>query len=110
MRLPSLTIRRLMIIVALLALAAGVIVMLIQSERYRQRAVYHSKMEADTQKMMGFYRGDMVLIKGAARENFPDLLDKSTRRNLYHSEMKRKWEDAVKHPWLSVEPDPPEPK
>lgn len=27
----------------------------------------------------------------------------------YHDRMRRKWEHAVRYPWLRVEPDPPEP-
>jgi hypothetical protein len=32
------------------------------------------------------------------------------RRIAYHDLMRRKYEDAARHPWLPVEPDPPEPQ
>jgi hypothetical protein len=107
---PRLTVRRLMIAVAVIALVTGVIAMLIQSERRRQRAVYHAKMETETQHLMNFYRGDLVLRRGENRDDFPAMLGRFTRRNLYHSEMRRKWEASAARPWLPVEPDPPEPK
>jgi hypothetical protein len=107
---PRLTVRRLMIAVAVLALLTGVIAMLIQSERHRQRAVYHAKMELETRHLINFYQGDLVLQRGENRADYPAKLVLFTARNLYHSEMKRKWEDAAHHPWLSVAPDPPEPE
>jgi hypothetical protein len=110
MKRPRLTVSRLMAAVAILALSSGVVAMLIQSERRRQRAAYHAKMETDTQHHMNFYRGDMVLSRGENRDDYPAMLDRFTRRNLYHSGMRRKWEDAARYPWLPVATDPPEPE
>ena len=108
--LPRFTVRRMMVAVAILALMTAVFAMLIQSERRRQRAMYHSKMETETEHLMNFYRGDLVLKRGENRDDFPAMLDRFTRRNRYHSEMRQKWEASAARPWLPVEPDPPEPK
>ena len=107
---PRFTVRHLMVAVAIIALLSGVIALLIQSERYRQRAVYHSKMETDAEHLMNFYRGDLVMKRGEDREDFPAKLARFTKKNIYHSEMKRKWEGAARRPWISVEPDPPQPE
>ena len=49
----------------------------------------------------------------AASQGFlVESLDRSTleERRAYHASLKAKYERAARHPWLSVAPDPPEPK
>jgi hypothetical protein len=64
-----------------------------RSDRYRALAEYHAQKSASV-AFSGKYE---ALKRLMARIN-------------YHRQMRDKYQRAVCFPWLSVEPDPPEPK
>jgi hypothetical protein len=90
MRLPRMTTRRWMIVVAVVGIALG---MIERHERFRWIAVRH---------------------RGNVPKNLPGIKpvgmeDKVWRLFEWHESMARKYERAARYPWLPVEPDPPEP-
>jgi hypothetical protein len=93
MRVPRFRIRTLMIAVVVVALMLGVARMTWLSIEYRRRALDHGSIRLDMQVPMDARTSDWV-----------------RRFHVYHQAMREKWERAARRPWLSVEPDPPEPK
>jgi hypothetical protein len=103
MRRPRLSIRGSMALVALAALLLIGLVLWRRSEEYRRRAESHDSLlwsvlpvAIDEAASPGRLGGGLSV--GA-------LL----RQAKYHHEMSRKYWRAAARPWLSVEPDPPEP-
>jgi hypothetical protein len=94
MKLPRLTVRRLMILVALGALASYAAYLVRRSEAFRAEADRHR----------------LAWVSPVA---WLSLIDRDTRvpaKADYHHAMKWKYERAARYPWLPVEPDPPEPE
>ena len=95
MRLPRVrfTVRRMMIAVAVVALAIGMVARSRQmskiADRHAAQILEHSQM--------------MPLPNGA----FAALLD---NRGEWHQAMVAKYRRVARFPWLPVEPDPPEPE
>ncbi len=92
---PRFTVRRLMILVTLVALGLG------GSETIRRRRVYAEGMEA--QHRAYFFDAMQPPADGedwAPMRKFAD----------YHLAMESKWRQAACQPWLPFEPDLPEPK
>jgi hypothetical protein len=95
MRLPRVTIRRLLLLVAAMAVVLGILVALQRrSDRFRVRAAeyasaIHTVYFADVNGKDG-----MVLTASGAD---------------YHSDLSLKYGAAANRPWLSREPDPPPP-
>jgi hypothetical protein len=90
MRLPRMTTRRWMIVVAILAVGLADV----GRRRHlalRQRAAYHEKIER--------------LVTDTA----PKLPANAAIRDR-HARLKEKYWRAARYPWLPVEPDPPEPE
>jgi hypothetical protein len=110
---PQITIRRLMIAVAIVGvLMGGLIEWNVLRQRalfYRKRARDHADMEMSLRLTAegpgGTNRVDISPGPGAPSNPFPILvvIDHEAR-------LRRKWEEAARYPWLPVEPDPPEPK
>ena len=108
MRLPRfsfrLTVRRLMVAVAIVAVVIGIVTELDRRrERYTRLARQHSVVRDELHKFL------VVVPPSGSLEFFGD------RRAIaelvgYHGRLKAKYEEAARHPWLPVEPDPPEPK
>jgi hypothetical protein len=89
MRLPRMTTRRWMVVVAIFGLAIGLSRWLwLRSVAFRRLADLHN-----SQAMGG--------IPGKAKD-FP--------KQLFHRKMGEKYSRAVRYPWLPVEPDPTEPE
>jgi hypothetical protein len=95
MRFPRVTIRRLLLLVAVLAVALGIVVALQRrSERFRRRAAeyasaIHTVYFADVNGKDG-----MMLTATVAD---------------YHGDLSQKYTAAADRPWLPLESDPPPP-
>ena len=139
LRWPRITTRRLMILVAVVALAAGAEMTRRRGEVYGQRAAEYAKQEQTCQEIADrFYDAvarDMpeVQKEGAERAKKPNY-----QRNLkllaplvvvaqnkamiveeakyhwevaaYYEKLKKKYQHAARYPWLTVEADPPLPR
>ncbi len=112
MRLPRVTVRRLMILVAIagLLLAAGRAWNL--RADYLLRASYHESRARILEVIRD--RGEPSYFRPADRSR--PALDRAEadRRHAasvaYHEALRRKYEAAARRPWLPVEPDPPGPE
>ena len=116
---PRLTIRRLMLVVAGLAVifgfAAWMIRMTIRSNQFDRRAARHAHAYFLHRENVDFYPALVADLKkgGVAPENVPKVtggIDRDVRLRDYHAAMKAKYERLARYPWLSVEPEPPEPE
>ena len=96
---PRFRLRSLLITVAIAAvlLAAGVWGQ--RSGAYQRRAAYHRAQLQIWPELPYFHA-----------EQYSEDLKAMLRRRGWHEAMADKYERAARSPWLSVEPDPPEPK
>jgi hypothetical protein len=90
MQSPRMTTRRWMIVLLALAFVAFVMEMERRASVYRRRAYEH------------------YLLAGPNAQ-WKVIMLRSPEEYQYHIDMMRKWKAAQRHPWLSVEPDPPAP-
>jgi hypothetical protein len=100
MKFPRLTIRRLMVTVAIVGIVLGPLVYLgRRSSRFKQMSWAHERAMSDgaTEAAKLKRRGDPQSKLAYARADF-------------HQAMWLKYFHAARSPWLPVEPDPPEPK
>ena len=99
-----LTIKHLMALFALIAVFSGA-QWLCQHQAYRvERAAYHQDMEV-------FHGGGFPPnMPGGDAVLFVAVTPRCAKLVPFHREMRMKWERAARYPWLSVEPDPPEPR
>jgi hypothetical protein len=91
MRLPRVrfTVRRLMVIVAIVGMAIGL-----------SRWLWLRSLAFD--RLAGFH---------SIRSNYGNPLDANVQMKLtYHNALWNKYRRAARHPWLPIEPDPPEPE
>ncbi|SRR5579883_2155774 len=109
MRLPRMTTRLWMIVVAVVALSIAAEQMRRKSARYRERAERHAKIEEACRKSAAL----LPLMKPSDYEIMCGRMVQATRLSpwlaAYHAELRRKYEYAARYPWLPVEPDPPGP-
>jgi hypothetical protein len=96
MRFPRMTTRRWMVVVAIVGLLLAAFVMVRRSFEYRRIARAHLDMYAKLYEWNP--PGDRR--RWAAWQR---------RRATYHLGLHLKYLAATRHPWLPVEPDPPEP-
>ncbi len=94
------TVRRLMVAVAMVGVLLGAL-LAARAWRIRQGARYHQL--AVNHRFLSTTREQRRLHGTAA----PDST--WTAKKLWHVEMSNKYERAANYPWLSVEPDTPEP-
>jgi len=99
MKLPRMPLRWLMSLVAVVAVVLGAAGWMLRLSAEHRRRAYEYK-NIITYK---FYIGNRFGSQAAP-------LSLRDRRNLWADEMRLKYERAADHPWLPVEPDPPEPK
>jgi hypothetical protein len=84
---PRFTVRRLMVVVAIIAMATYTGMVVWRIETYAVRADIHARHNSGHS------------FKYAST----DLIH-------WHEQMRLKYENAARNPWLPVGPDPPEPK
>jgi hypothetical protein len=99
-----LTVRRLMIAVALVALVIGFGV---EGERRRVRYARLARQHAIARDEL--HKFLMIVPPSSSVEFFGDRKTISAMIG-YHGRLKEKYETASRAPWFPVEPDPPEPK
>jgi hypothetical protein len=105
------TVRRLMVAVAIVALAFGVGTMRWRQLTLRAKADHHERIEREQ-------GGKQRAIEDLARAaNTPELAaqmrgDKAVHARIegYHARLKEKYRQLSARPWLPVAPDPPEPE
>jgi hypothetical protein len=96
MRLPPMTKRQWMIVVAVVGLLLGG-----AAELHRLR-----RRQSESSDRAQWHRG-FVSDWNAGWRSTPS--EAKSRWIAYHAEMARKYERAAQYPWLTVKPDPPEP-
>jgi hypothetical protein len=98
MKRPRVTVRRMMILVAIVALVIG-------GEKMRRRWLGLREMAAEHK-----FRAEAC--ETVASEQGPRWRRYAHYRTVaaYSRRMQIKYEHAMRRPWLSVEPDPPKPK
>ena len=101
MRLPRMTTRRWMSVVAVFALLAGVVI-----EVQRRRVRFHA--------MAAHYRAKEINPQfpymSITFKEWESLSKRWPRLRPYYAAMRKKYEFAERYPWLPVEPDPPVPR
>lgn len=113
MRLLRVTVRRLMVAVAVVALAFPLSRMALFYFRCWNAALFHAEQEkyyALQLKNLAFDVYEPSVTSKRRQEMMKESESKARRLSQYHAEMKSKYEQAATHPWDSLEPDPPEPK
>jgi hypothetical protein len=92
---PRLTVRRLMVVVAIAGVAWWTLLFV-------------------ARKLQNLYFDESFAIRvwrhHEARRHAEMAKTSKGRRAAFHVSMKAKWEDAAVHPWLPVKPDPSEPE
>ena len=103
MRLPRMTTRRWMVVVAAVGLLMGGAIVGYRLKQWHSffvaRAQHHARMEAAFSSFGGTLSAHSKHIRASVSENLG-----------YHVAMARKYRHAARFPWLSVAPDPPEPQ
>jgi hypothetical protein len=102
MRRPRLTTRRLMILVALVAVLLAAERVFRQSMHYLQKAEDHALRSDRWVRSYTYPEAPFTNCMG------PHGRDKLLLAN-YHDQLKQKYEYAACHPWASLPPDPPPP-
>ena len=107
MKLPRLTVRSLMIAVAIVAiLAGGKMEGDRRSVRFRRLWAEHSLvMEPNIDKVK-----ESLALRPGDRSDWAVEARKAVARTEYHGKLVVKYDLAARYPWLPVWPDPPEPK
>ncbi len=126
----TLTIRQMMILVAVVAMYLGVSVEWARSQQrstFRYEASSHATREdwarRDQQRALRVLHnleraisgmdlermGETGVTYGQALDERRQALPRAAANADYHAAMKRKYEEAAARGWLTVEPDPPEP-
>jgi hypothetical protein len=116
MRLPRMTTRRWMIVVVVVGVLMGGIVV---ADRLRQRRADFNTLAQHHTYMKVYFRdwgqsaSAVALWEASGRSDaharLKDLKDRLSRLLAYHESMERKYQHAVRYPWLAIEADPPEP-
>src|SRR5262245_11372892 len=95
------SIRMLMALVAIAALIMAGAVLLKRSSEFRSLAEEQADSEMGSLEYADDARGE---------RGDPQRVARGEQMAAYHRELKIKYERAARYPWLSVEPDPPEPE
>ncbi len=108
------TIRQMMIAVAVLAVYLGVSIEWVRRQRsghFQSRASLHANLETivrSSEQQQAQTAADWQK-RGRDASSFRQAAARAKARADYHAAMKRKYEDAAARRRFSVEPDPPEP-
>ncbi len=113
MRLPRMTTRRWMVVVAIAAVMLAAAALFRRHLRLCERGDYHERMERE--HALGVWAfGDLALALAdtnpqvAARERAHAAFEAENRDR--HARLKDKYRHSARYPWLAIEPDPPEPE
>src|SRR5258708_3462243 len=98
MRLPRLTIRRLLLVLAIIGLVLATVVMVRRSGEFREMAEQQADYEA----------GSLAYADDARGEGGdPQRVVRGEQMAAYHRALKAKYARLARYPWLPVEPGPP---
>lgn len=114
MRLPKMTLRRLMVAVAVMALTFRVGVWAAKAFKEQNiRAEYRSKAAAHHVIENDLYLGIAIIAKGKQQGPLDKRLAEIETRYRewaeYHAEQRRRYERAANRPWEPLQPGPSEP-
>jgi hypothetical protein len=104
MRPPRMTTRRWMIAVALVAVGLGTLGFAKRSSYCARRAAYHREREKICRQIIS----DVESGRAIRADPFEFTEYLRSRLLPYHADMRRKYEFAMRCPWLPIEPEPPE--
>src|SRR5262249_21597887 len=114
-QLPRMTMRRWMIAVAVVGVPTAAIIASDRQAERRDLLLYRARPHTETARKYESSTPAIIAHLGCPkaiyqRAELRHLLEIQPRRIAYHEAMARKYRDAARHPWLPVEPDPPEPQ
>jgi hypothetical protein len=103
---PRITVRWLMIAIAVVATLIGSVQLIRRRGQCLLHATFHASQERNFQKDIDSPPSGRASMSPATREEH-ERHDRA--RVPYHRELRWKYERAARYPWLTIEPDPPEP-
>ena len=116
MRLPRVrfSIRRIMVVVVIVALAFGTFRLWTVRKLYLEKAAQHAGFRdfvVRSPESIRYWEARWTAQREGlpARYPWPDGPPFVPAMVKYHDAMRIKYERAARYPWLSVEPDPPKP-
>ena len=101
---PRFRLRTLMIAVAVVALIMGVATKRERSLRFKLLAASHAAKEANFESLLR-----AMVTRNPLEERFHATADYLPQVIEYERILKKKYEHAATHPWVTVQPDPPRP-
>jgi hypothetical protein len=104
-----LTVSRMMLAIAIFAIALNVGLSYRRSGDYRLQAQFYAWKGEAALNRAKYVESGAALLDGYTAEEKRRMVDQARRFAAYSSRMKSKYERAVYFPWLPVEPDPPPP-
>lgn len=112
--MPRLTIRRIMLLVAILAvlMASGILTSRLWalSARYRHRANASLEEVRLLRENLKAYDAGTVVGRNITQAEVDRLAVWFRKLLPYHEARARKYDYAARHPWIAVPPDPPQPE
>jgi hypothetical protein len=107
---PRVSLRWLMVAVAIVALVLGVGTMGWRYLALRTKADFHERMEREQAEKQRAIE-DLALAANSPEVAARMRADKAVHAKIenYHSRLKAKYRELASRPWLPIEPDPPEP-
>jgi hypothetical protein len=109
MRLPRMTTRRWMALVAVVALAAGGIEW--RRRQFLSLSKYHDSKIVVLRLPPDFEISNLTWLE---RDDGDGRVTRLNRQgialDIWHNKLRIKYQRAARYPWLPVAPDPPEPK
>ena len=100
------TIRRMMVVVAVIAIVLGVLGL------WQRSAAFGSIAERHSEEELSFIALALDALTARDGPRLPTGLTQRMlmSRDVHHHKLARKYRRAARYPWLTVEPDPPEPE
>jgi hypothetical protein len=95
MKFPRITTRRLMIAVAVIAVAFAAVLLLHRRSMYLVRAQQS--------------RTNEEWYESFAQQSAPDAASDARETKAFYARLRAKYEQAASHPWITIEPDTPPP-
>jgi hypothetical protein len=108
MRLPRMTTRRWMIVVAITAVGFGTGLLIERSRSYAALCALHTDGEKECRRIVEAFEGNH--LDPAIWRDAITFARRCRRLLPYHAALKRKYQRAARCPWLPVEPDLPMPR
>jgi len=108
------TVRRMMVAVAVVALAFGIVRLWAARQHYLEKAANHAGFRAlimRSSQDIAYWESRWTdqRVGLPARYPWPGAPPLVRSMAEYHDAMRRKYERAARYPWLPVAPDPPKP-